>query len=360
MKFTGGFLRRGRVLQAIGTSIVIIIGMALTVHLTVTKAMACPECAAGAGVGAGAAVGGAALGGGVGVVAGGVAAAIIGHYDPSAFDKLGPCDVVCDSDGEGGDDVCKVNDPSKCKKAKKSLKLSVASVSEASKEKPSASFSSSPPSSDVSPPSDSYSSSDLSSVTGIATASVIEEDYPIKKELLGEEWKYRKAVMDALACDLHCQTPYKMGGRWKVPLSCSCEGSRELGRDCSGLVAGAYRQGVCLLKGFYKSSFDRLSFLETDAKGLSIYFAKNGAFIHPKSGVEPSPGDVIFFKNTYKKGVSHVGIFVGKNKNGETVIIHASSSGVTSEPISDYLKDKVAGYGNISRLYSKHVMTFHP
>ena len=216
------------------------------------------------------------------------------------------------------------------------------------------------PSSDVSPPSDSYSSSDLSSVTGIATASVIEEDYPIKKELLGEEWKYRKAVMDALACDLHCQTPYKMGGRWKVPLSCSCEGSRELGRDCSGLVAGAYRQGVCLLKGFYKSSFDRLSFLETDAKGLSIYFAKNGAFIHPKSGVEPSPGDVIFFKKTYKKGVSHVGIFVGKNKNGETVIIHASSSGVTGEPISDYLKDKVAGYGNISRLYSKHVMTFHP
>jgi cell wall-associated NlpC family hydrolase len=44
------------------------------------------------------------------------------------------------------------------------------------------------------------------------------------------------------------------------------------------------------------------------------------------------PGDLVFFKNTYRRGISHVGVYAGRNK-----FIHASNSrlGVTVTPLSD-------------------------
>ncbi|MEH7481644.1 LysM peptidoglycan-binding domain-containing protein [Neobacillus drentensis] len=78
-------------------------------------------------------------------------------------------------------------------------------------------------------------------------------------------------------------------------------GSTPAGFDCSGFVYYAAKQagmdiGRYSAAGFY----DRTYYVNT-----------------------PKPGDIVFFENTYKKGISHLGIYLGNNQ-----FIHANDSGV--------------------------------
>ena len=57
--------------------------------------------------------------------------------------------------------------------------------------------------------------------------------------------------------------------------------------------------------------------------------------------IEWKPGDIVFFKNTGEKGLSHCGIFIKKNK-----FIHAENekTGVVISTLSSgYYKDHYAG-----------------
>lgn len=77
-------------------------------------------------------------------------------------------------------------------------------------------------------------------------------------------------------------------------------GSTPDGFDCSGFIYYAYNQagkqlGRYSSEGYYNRSF----------------------YVN-----EPQPGDLVFFENTYKKGISHVGIYLGNNE-----FIHASPTG---------------------------------
>lgn len=57
----------------------------------------------------------------------------------------------------------------------------------------------------------------------------------------------------------------------------------------------------------------------------------------------PKAGDLVFFSNTYKKGISHVGIYIGNGK-----MINASGSKVNITSIQEgYWKSKFTGYGRI-------------
>lgn len=92
------------------------------------------------------------------------------------------------------------------------------------------------------------------------------------------------------------ETPYLFGGNTPD------------GFDCSGFVQYVYSNaGLSVVR---KSSED--------------YFMNDTTIVNT-----PVAGDVIFFKNTYKSGISHMGIYIG---NGE--FIHAGSNGVEVSKLS--------------------------
>jgi cell wall-associated NlpC family hydrolase len=103
--------------------------------------------------------------------------------------------------------------------------------------------------------------------------------------------------------------PYRFGGQ-----------SSRTGFDCSGLV-----QAVCAKWGIYLPR----------AANAQYSMGK------PVSKENLQAGDLVFFANTYKYGISHVGIYIG---NGE--FIHASSGGkgvVVTRLDEAYHKNHYAG-----------------
>jgi cell wall-associated NlpC family hydrolase len=95
-------------------------------------------------------------------------------------------------------------------------------------------------------------------------------------------------------------TRYRMGGTTKR------------GMDCSGLVARVWSD---------------LKLKKIPRASSALY--NSGKPVHL---AELRPGDLVFFKNTYKKGISHVGVYAGNNK-----FVHAAGrhQGVTIAKLSD-------------------------
>ncbi|ANB57556.1 hypothetical protein GFC29_3293 [Anoxybacillus sp. B7M1] len=100
-------------------------------------------------------------------------------------------------------------------------------------------------------------------------------------------------------------TPYKFGG------------TTPKGFDCSGFVYYTYKKVGKTLPRSAASMYQ---------KGTSVHTSKL------------KPGDLVFF-STYKKGASHVAIYIGNNS-----IIHATSSGVKIDRLNNsYWKPKFIG-----------------
>ena len=102
--------------------------------------------------------------------------------------------------------------------------------------------------------------------------------------------------------------PYRFGGRTRN------------GVDCSGLIQAVWKQYGALLPR------------------TSVAQYKSGA---PVSKSTVRAGDLIFFKNTYKRGISHVGIYVGDGR-----FVHAANrrKGVIVTALSEaYWANRWAG-----------------
>jgi hypothetical protein len=179
-------------------------------------------------------------------------------------------------------------------------------------------------------------------------------------ELLGDQWRFRKAIMEAVGALAREGRVYEYGGKLIIPaggkttyicVSDECRGSVEKGIDCSG--AAAYGElSACFVSGFCRAAGSSHP-LDTSAAGQAEYFKRQKAF---RSRTDtPLAGDLIFFKNTARKrkGITHVAIYIGTTRDGRTIILHASSKAgaVIFGDLSKDLAKNIAGYGDSSRLF---------
>lgn len=99
-------------------------------------------------------------------------------------------------------------------------------------------------------------------------------------------------------------------------------GSTTAGFDCSGFVYYVLNQsGKSIARYSAEGYYDRSYYVDV-----------------------PSIGDIVYFKNTYKQGISHLGIYIGNNE-----FIHADSSGVRVTSLDNsYYKEH---FDSFKRLY---------
>lgn len=108
-----------------------------------------------------------------------------------------------------------------------------------------------------------------------------------------------------------------------------------------------YVYGGYTMSGFDCSGF--IYFLHAQA-GLVITRQSSESYFAQTSVVSiPVVGDLVFFQNTYKQGISHMGIYIGDNK-----FIHAGSKGVEVTSLdSSYWKEHFISFNRFNVLTVK-------
>ena len=98
-------------------------------------------------------------------------------------------------------------------------------------------------------------------------------------------------------------------------------GSTPSGFDCSGLIYYAYKNA-----------------------GISVSRTSAAGFYSISSPTSsPKVGDLVFFKNTYKSGISHIGLYMGSGK-----FVSASGTKVQISSVNEsYWKSHFAGYRHL-------------
>jgi len=85
------------------------------------------------------------------------------------------------------------------------------------------------------------------------------------------------------------------------------------------LVGTPYQFGGSTTEAFDCSGFIHYVFSKFGKSGSRL--SSEGYYARAYYIDTPQPGDLVFFENTYKQGISHMGIYIGENK-----FIHASES----------------------------------
>lgn len=98
--------------------------------------------------------------------------------------------------------------------------------------------------------------------------------------------------------------------------------------EAKALVGKPYTFGGADLSGFDCSGF--LYYVYNKAGYEMKRLSSDGYFNRSYYVDKPQPGDLVFFANTYKQGISHLGIYLGNNE-----FIHADDLGVRITSLDD-------------------------
>ncbi|BAQ10110.1 vegetative cell wall hydrolase [Bacillus sp. OxB-1] len=101
-------------------------------------------------------------------------------------------------------------------------------------------------------------------------------------------------------------------------------GATEEGFDCSGFIYYVFNQA-----------------------GLALPRLDTIGMFNQSTAVEqPVPGDLVFFENTYREGISHAGIYLGDGK-----FIHAGTKQVEISSVDyPYWQEKLVGYKRFNQI----------
>lgn len=141
------------------------------------------------------------------------------------------------------------------------------------------------------------------------------------------------------------QAPIQTGTPAPIPVSDSSAynqgasfSAASLINQAKSLIGIPYVWGGTSISGFDCSGFIYYAFKQAD-KSISRLSAA-GYYDRSYYVNTPLPGDLVFFENTYKKGISHLGIYIGNNE-----FIHADSSGVRITNLDNsYYKSHFDGF----------------
>jgi len=102
------------------------------------------------------------------------------------------------------------------------------------------------------------------------------------------------------------------------------------------VAANSFRGSRYVMGGTSRSGFDCSGFVRyilSNTSGVEIPRTASEQYWHgqPIEAKDMQPGDLVFFKNTYKHGISHVGLYEGNGK-----FVHAANShkGVREDSLS--------------------------
>jgi peptidoglycan DL-endopeptidase LytE len=114
--------------------------------------------------------------------------------------------------------------------------------------------------------------------------------------------------------------------------------TEKLLKEAKSLLGTPYLWGGSAVGGFDCSGF---IYYVYNKAGKNINRLSSGGYYNRSFYVsKPSVGDLVFFENTYKKGISHLGIYVGNDK-----FIHAGDNGVEITSLNhSYWKSKFDGF----------------